>query len=342
MSWATPSCISRDRRRRSSAVAASRNAENSRAVSRWTALGPSRRISLRIRSSTPIRAGSTRADSTPATIAVVPASVLSGNAKTWSCSTGQSDRPRLDRDVLALVDVDRGAHRLGHQRGEGVAARHADHERRGGQVVADRAEDRAAERDRVEAVVEAAGDVDQLPDQPLRVVVGRERVRLLVERGVQEGADQAEAEAGHAPAEGAEALVGARGRRRTTNAIDHDRGELGRQGQRHALERAVEAGGERGHGERAEDGERAVDGEAADRADHRGLDGDDHHDREPLPPVGEGGQRPDAADRDQRHERGGVLRPQHGAEQRDQDECPCRGAQPDVLAFANPHVSLTC
>ena len=88
MSWATPSCISRDRRRRSSAVAASRKAENSRAVSRWTALGPSRRISLRIRSSTPIRAGSTRDDSTPATIAVVPASVLSGNAKTWSCSTG--------------------------------------------------------------------------------------------------------------------------------------------------------------------------------------------------------------------------------------------------------------
>ena len=40
-------------------------------------------------------------------------------------------------------------------------------------------------------------------------------------------------------------------------------------------------------------------------------------------------------------QRGGVLRPQHGAEQRDQDECPCRGTQPDVLAFANPHVSLT-
>ena len=48
------------------------------------------------------------------------------------------------------------------------------------------------------------------------------------------------------------------------------------------------------------------------------------------------------ADRDQRDERGGVLRPQHGAEQRDQDECPCRGTQPDVLTFANPHVSLTC
>ena len=37
---------------------------------------------------------------------------------------------------------------------------------------------------------------------------------------------------------------------------DHDRGQLGRQGQRHALERAVEAGGERRHGQRAEHGER--------------------------------------------------------------------------------------
>ena len=107
MSWATPSCISRESRRRSSAVAASRNAENSRAVSRWTALGPSRRISLRIRSSTPMRAGSTPADSTPATIAVVPASVLSGKREDVVVQDGQADAQASTRDVLALVDVDR-------------------------------------------------------------------------------------------------------------------------------------------------------------------------------------------------------------------------------------------
>ena len=54
-------------------------------------VGPSRRVSLRIRSSTPSGGRVEPGDSTPATIAVVPASVLSGNANTWS--SHQDARP---------------------------------------------------------------------------------------------------------------------------------------------------------------------------------------------------------------------------------------------------------
>jgi hypothetical protein len=253
----------------------------------------------------------------------------------------QPHGPGLDRDVLALADAHRRPHRLGHQGGERVTAGDADDQSRARQVVADPAEDGAAEGDGVEAVVEAAGDVDQLPDQPLRVVVRREGVRLLVERGVQERADQAEAQAGHAPAEGSEPLRGAEpveGDERD----HHDRGELGRECEGDALERAVEPGGERRDREGAEHGQRAVDRETADGADHRRLDGDDEHDGQPLAPVGQGAERPDRADGDQGDEAGRVLRPQHGAEERDEHEGPRRGGEPDVLTFANPHLAITC
>ena len=117
MSWATPSCISRASRRRSSAVAASRNA---REQQRGVEVDGARAEPAHQLADAVLDADAGRVD--PARTArrrrsrSVPASVLSGKAKTWSCSDGQADRPGLDRDVLALVDVDRGAHRLGDQR----------------------------------------------------------------------------------------------------------------------------------------------------------------------------------------------------------------------------------
>ena len=67
MSWAIPSCISRASRRRSSAVAASRNEAKSMAVSRWTAVASSRAATSSSRASRSTTFDSSREETVPLT-----------------------------------------------------------------------------------------------------------------------------------------------------------------------------------------------------------------------------------------------------------------------------------
>ena len=122
-------------------------------------------------------------------------------------------RPRLGGQVVHGVragavrpgEIDR---RVDQQRRERVAARHVQPQRRGRQVVADGAQDRGAERSRVEPGAEPAGEVDQLAEEPLRVAVGGERVGEVPEAVVDRPRDQPDAQAGDAPGQRAEDLLG--------------------------------------------------------------------------------------------------------------------------------------
>ena len=77
-SWATPSCISRASRRRSSVVAASRNRPNSSAVSSWTAVRSSAPGQALEAGLEPTVSGCRPSASRPETTATSPASVSSG------------------------------------------------------------------------------------------------------------------------------------------------------------------------------------------------------------------------------------------------------------------------
>ena len=135
-----------------------------------------------------------------------------------------------------------GMQGLGDQRRQGVAARHVHGEiTEVGSSSRTLAEDGAAQGDGVEAGVEAAGEVDELADEVLGVVVGRERVGGVAQRGAQEGPDQAQAQSGDPPAEDAEAVVAVERSAPTQRDGDDQRGDLAGSDDQQPAHAAVQA-----------------------------------------------------------------------------------------------------
>ena len=138
---------------------------------------------------------------TPATTAATPASVLSGNAKTWPCGLAvRPPRPRrrCPRTRRGWPGTRRLVTRGVRASPRGMWITSADT----GSSSRTALSDLAAQRDRVEAVARACRTARSARGSaPARRGRARCGSRRLVEGGVHERADQAEAEAGHAPGE---------------------------------------------------------------------------------------------------------------------------------------------
>ena len=291
ISWATPSCISRASRRRSSVVAASRNALKRTAVSRWTALGSSCSASSVRRASRRTPSGCRPSVSIPDTTATRPTSVISGKANAVAVARRAQRAAGLRSQDLQGDQGPGGATGLDDERAEVVAARDMDGESRDRQLVANPARDRGSERDRVQSGAEPPRQVDQLAEQRLRVAVRRQGVVRGVQGGPHEAADQAETDAGHDPGERAGALGGVEAA--VQHGAEHDeRDQLGREGQHHPARAAMQRGRERRDRERAEHRERRLDGQCRDDADQGGLEQGDEQSVDSQR-LGDAGRHPD-------------------------------------------------
>ena len=159
MSWATPSCISRASRRRSSAVAASRNAgeeqggvevHGGRARGGWPGSSGWR--------GRPSASGSSPGERTPATTATVPAPLLSGRAKRV---VGDQDRLAAERavgQVLGCRPARRWPRVVVDDGGQLLAARDVHDQPANGQLVVHGAGDQRGQGDGLQARVRLAGE----------------------------------------------------------------------------------------------------------------------------------------------------------------------------------------
>ncbi len=141
------------------------------------------------------------------------------------------------------------------QRREHVVA-DVEHQVGGGQLVAHRAEDRAAQAARLEARAEPLGELVELVQQVAGVPVGQQRVGRA-ERGVQERRHHAQAEAHGQPGEGGQQVVVGQGHLRAgpprTTAVARRHASDGE----HTLGTAAQPGDEGRGREGAEDSRRA-------------------------------------------------------------------------------------
>ena len=199
ISWATPSCISRASRRRSSAVAASRNAAKSKAVSRCTVVGlEALRRGRPACGGGPGRPGRARGRGRrtrrpPCRRRCSAASAKRGRRRAGRCRCRGALRQLLDIAsswalppwslMIGVSCSPRGTcttrPRTGSSSCTALAIWPPGRPARG--------------------PAEAVGQADQLADQRLGVAVGVERVRRLAVGRVDEAADQAEPEAEYGP-----------------------------------------------------------------------------------------------------------------------------------------------